>query len=178
VKIVSRDDASKVLFEADVLTIRECVEIAVRSGANLAYAKLEGVDLTGADLRYVDLTGANLAYAKLAYANLTGANLEGANIPSIPNIDAAILRAIDEGGRLNMGDWHTCKTTHCRAGWAIHLAGEAGRELEKKLGPSAAGALIYAASRPNEPVPDFYATDEEALADIRAHAAKQTGATK
>lgn len=69
-----------------------------------------------------------------------------------------------------MTEWH-CGTTHCRAGWAIHLAGEAGYKLENELGPAVAGALIYQASDPNlERVPDFFANHQEALADIRAKA--------
>ncbi len=66
-----------------------------------------------------------------------------------------------------MKSWHTCATTHCRAGWAITIAGEEGRFLESTYGPSAAGALIYAASRPNMPVPDFHCSDEEAMEDLR-----------
>ena len=69
-----------------------------------------------------------------------------------------------------MSGWHLCGTTHCRAGWAIHLAGAAGYALEDRIGSSAAGALIYAASRPELPVPDFFASDEDALADLREHA--------
>ena len=67
-----------------------------------------------------------------------------------------------------MSAWHTCQTTHCRAGWAIHLAGETGATLEKQVGSCAAGALIYQASAGY--VPNFYATDATALADMRSHA--------
>ena len=63
-----------------------------------------------------------------------------------------------------MSNWHTCETTHCRAGWAIHLAGKAGADLEERVGPAAAGAMIYHASTGR--VPDFYANDVKALADI------------
>ena len=45
-----------------------------------------------------------------------------------------------------MGDWHTCDTTHCRAGWVVHLAGKAGYELEDKLGTPLAAAKIYSES--------------------------------
>ena len=98
----------------------------------------------------------------------------------IPQIDAAILAAIEQpGARLEMSDWHggtsgsdACGTTHCRAGWAITLAGDAGRELERRFGPSAAGALIYAASG-SHPVPNFFADNETALADLRARAARE-----
>ncbi len=79
-----------VLFRAEVdastdanLRVRAAVEIAVKSGANLACANLVGAsltraDLTGADLTGADLTGADLTRAFLAEANLTGAFLAGA----------------------------------------------------------------------------------------------------
>ena len=140
---------------------------AYLANANLAYANLENSDLTDADLAYADL-----AYANLADANLAGADLGSIVVPIVPNIDAAILAAISaDGCRLNMNEWHKCETTHCRAGWAVHLAGKPGYELEKSIGPNAAGALIYAKSRPNKPVPNFYASDTEAMADIKACAA-------
>jgi hypothetical protein len=67
-----------------------------------------------------------------------------------------------------MGAWHTCKTTHCRGGWIIALAGDAGKALEWALGTPAAAALIYINSDPKlEKVPDFYATNKAALADMR-----------
>jgi uncharacterized protein YjbI with pentapeptide repeats len=162
--------------------------------ANLADADLADADLAGADLADADLAGANLARANLADANLAdayladayladanlaGANLAGAikidpaDIPVIPNIDAAILTAIENGGELNMGAWHTCETTHCRAGWAVHLAGAAGKALEERVGTQMAGAMIYRASRPGKPAPWFFDTDENALADIRKCASEQ-----
>jgi hypothetical protein len=124
-----------------------------------------------ANLTDGDLTDAYLAGANLAGANLTDAYLADAVIPVIPGIDAAILAAVDQpGASLCMGSWHTCETTHCRAGWAIHLAGAAGKELEAQVGSSAAGALIYWASG-SHPVPDFHASNEDAMADMRARAA-------
>jgi hypothetical protein len=155
-------------------------------GANLSGANLRGANLSGANLRDADLRGADLydAYLRDAYlgganlrdAHLGGANLRGAlkvdpeDIPVIPNIDSAILGAIEMGGKLDMGSWHAdgiCGTTHCRAGWAVHLGGEKGKELEKRFGPQIAGILIYEASRPGQPAPDFYATDDDAMEDIR-----------
>jgi hypothetical protein len=97
---------------------------------------------------------------------------EGFDVPVIPNIDAAILAAVRTPGNcLDMVSWHTCATAHCRAGWAIELAGDAGRKLEEAVGAAAAGILIYAASRPEKPIPNFYCTDEEALADLELSAA-------
>jgi Pentapeptide repeats (8 copies) len=116
----------------------------------------------------------NLSEADLRRANLSRANLSRAETaPVVPRIDAAILARIESGGVLDMKEWHICETTHCRAGWAVTLAGEAGKELEDKIGTNAAAALIYTASRQGERVPDWFASNEDALADIRLHAAKQ-----
>ncbi len=167
----SADLAGANLTDADLAGAN--LTLANMTGANLAGANLAVADLTGADLTDANLTGADLRFANLRGANLTGADLTGAvftgiEIPQIPHIDAAILAEIDAvGGSLDMRDWHTCRTTHCRAGWAITLGGEAGRRLEKALGPSAAGALIYAVSRPDERVPDFHSGDDAAMADIQ-----------
>lgn len=63
-----------------------------------------------------------------------------------------------------MSFWQTC-----RAGLAISLAGEEGAALERAHGALLAGALIYFSSAGY--VPDFYASNEDALSDIKAHAA-------
>ena len=162
------------------------------SGANLSYAHLfdadlSGADLSGANLSRAYLSGAYLSRANLSRANLSDANLSGANlsgaknlpeIPVIPNIDAAILNEINQQGcSLNMSDWHTCETTHCRAGWAVHLAGDAGYDLDRRFGTNVAGAMIYNASRPGKPVPSFYANNDDALEDIEKCAAEQLAAT-
>lgn len=131
--------------------------------------------ITGATIRAVDAD--SLKFVDLRGADLRDANLrdaKGVTAPVIPNLDDAILAAIESSGALNMNTWHTCETTHCRAGWAIHLAGQAGKMLEDRIGPSAAGALIYYASTGS--VPDFYASTDAALADIRACAAAAQGA--
>jgi hypothetical protein len=48
------------------------------------------------------------------------------------------------------------------------LAGDAGSQLERELGTNAAAALIYYASDPDlDRVPDWFATDDEAMADIQ-----------
>lgn len=97
----------------------------------------------------------------------------------VENLDAKILTAIEtKQGTLDMGVWHGdkcdadnwCGTTHCRAGYAICLAGKAGFELERKMGSEMAGRFIYAVSRPDMPLPDFFATTGEALDDIRESA--------
>jgi len=143
-------------------------------GAYLGGAYLGGADLGGADLVGAYLVGADLRGAYLGGAYLGGADLRDAKLPYAPkieNIDSRILAAIESGGSLNMGQWHSCETTHCRAGWAIHLTGEAGKVLEDQIGSANAAVLIYMASRGS--FPNFYADDATAMADIKACAAKE-----
>ena len=67
-----------------------------------------------------------------------------------------------------MSDWHTCDTTHCRAGWVVTLAGKAGKKLERYWDTYHAAWLIYKTSDPNiKGRPDFYASNEDALADMK-----------
>lgn len=97
-------------------------------------------------------------------------------IPVIVKIDAVILAAIKNGGKLDMTSWHdgdACGTKHCRAGWAVHCAGEPGRALEARLGPRHAGALIYLVSRPGLNYPKFFVPGYKAIADIKKCAAEQ-----
>ena len=146
-------------------------------GANLRGANLRGASLSGADLRGASLIDANLRGASLSGADLRGASLRG-GIPKIENLHSKILAAIEAGGSLEMHTWHTCETTHCRAGWAIQIAGEFGRGMEWAIGSSAAGALIFAVAYPDQEIPDFYASNEEAMADIKRCAEEETGGAK
>ena len=157
------------------------VEAETLSRADLTRANLYGANLTRANLYGANLSGANLSGADLSGADLSGSNLYGANlygadlyetvkkIAAVPSLHRRMLAAIEVGGSLNMSNWHTCETTHCRAGWAIHLAGEPGEMLEACVGPMLAGALIHIASCPQleGKVPNFYAGNDEALADIK-----------
>jgi hypothetical protein len=44
---------------------------------------------------------------------------------------------------LDMKKWHhSCKTTHCIAGWGIHQAGADGYKLEGEVDPATAGAIL------------------------------------
>ena len=56
-------------------TVKDTLQEAVKSGANLRGADLYGADLRGANLRGADLRGADLYGADLYGANLYGANL-------------------------------------------------------------------------------------------------------
>ena len=171
------------------LIIGLAVKWAAENGANLSGADLSGADLRSANLIGADLSDADLSGAELRGANLSGADLSGANligailigadlrgagadwIPTIPNIHASVYAAASADGALEMGSWHKggfCGTTHCRAGWVTHLAGDAGRVMDGIMGTAAAAALIYAKSDPSmDRMPDFYASNETALADMK-----------
>ena len=151
----------KILFEGEYASIKDCVSGAVLSGADLSGAILSGADLRDAVLSGVDLRGAILSGVDLRDADLRG-------VPKIENIHKAIYEAVSKPGALDMSTWHTCETTHCRAGWVVTLAGEAGAAMEFCMGTPAAAALIYLKSDPKlEKIPDFYADDETALADMK-----------
>ena len=104
----------------------------------------------------------------------------------VPDIDAKILSLVEqEPTKFDMLNWHGdlectvenwCNTTHCRAGYAICLAGQPGFDLQKKYGFELAGKMIYAVSRQDMPLPDFFATKDDALDDIRASAEKALSA--
>ena len=68
-----------------------------------------------------------------------------------------------------MDTWHTCENTHCRAGWAVTLAGAEGRTLESFYNTELAAMLIYDASAPDFKINParFYDDNEAALADMK-----------
>ena len=149
--------------------------------ANLALANLAGANLAGADLAGTENVPENTAADFVSAPDRATREAERAarfrerfpEVPVIKNLDAKILAKLSvEGCELDMQIWHRCETTHCRAGWAITLAGEAGKRLEKLYGPEDAGRRIYIASTGY--VPNFYATDDAALADIKARAEAQS----
>jgi hypothetical protein len=79
-----------------------------------------------------------------------------------------------------MSDWHTCETTHCRAGWVVTLAGEKGKALEAASSTLFAAMQICKASSVIKVSPvRFFETNEKAMADIqRCAALEEQAATK
>jgi hypothetical protein len=70
-----------------------------------------------------------------------------------------------------MGHWHKCEKTHCRGGWVVALAGEAGYKLEQFHGDTLMAAmLIYDASCPGFKINParFFDSNEAAIADMKA----------
>lgn len=89
-------------------------------------------------------------------------------MPVVENIHSKILEVVSEPGTLRMDTWHTCDTTHCRAGWAVHLAGEAGYELEGKTSTQFAAMQIFKASSKIRVSPvRFFESDRIAMEDIQ-----------
>lgn len=79
-----------------------------------------------------------------------------------------MFEAVSQTDALDMNDWHTCETTHCRAGWVVHLAGPLGYELEKQTSTEFAAMMIYKESSPIRVSPArFYETEENAMADMK-----------
>jgi hypothetical protein len=68
-----------------------------------------------------------------------------------------------------MDAWHPCGTTRCRAGWVVHLAGDAGYALERFHNTALAAQLIYDASDPDYRINPcrFYDGNADALADMK-----------
>lgn len=77
---IYRRDGIVAFVAEKATTLREAVEQAAKSRA----------DLTGADLSYANLTGADLTYA-----NLTGADLYGANLTGAAGVYYAIIGPVD-----------------------------------------------------------------------------------
>ncbi len=174
-KLDSAELLAAKLNEAELMGAR--LNDADLGGAELQYARLDGAQLKHADLQAADLTGAtldgaNLSGARLKSCDISEARMVGATlpyrVPVIEDLDRQILEQLEgkeHAGKLDMRDWHSCETTHCRAGWAIALAGHAGAMMEDIEGPEVAGALLYAAATGR--VPNFYASDDAALEDLR-----------
>lgn len=105
-------------------------------------------------------------------------------IPTIAGIHGKVYAAASQPDALNMSYWHSCDTAHCRAGWVVVLAGEAGRELERKTSTPFAAMQIYKASDPANRVSPtrFFDSasvamdDMKRLAEIEAASAAKGGA--
>ena len=97
-------------------------------------------------------------------------------VPVLEKPYTNILAQINHAGcHLKMDAWHTCDTTHCLGGWTTTLSGPKGKKLESNIGMPFAAAAILRKSRPDAPLPDFYASNEAAMAFIEARAAEEIG---
>ena len=78
-------------YEKENNSVKDTLIKAVKQGADLRWANLQGADLQEADLRWANLQGADLQEADLRWANLQGANLRWANL-RWANLQEADLR--------------------------------------------------------------------------------------
>lgn len=90
-------------------------------------------------------------------------------VPKIEKIHAKVFLAANQENALDMGEWHSCNTTHCRAGWVVFLAGDEGRALEYFFGTALAAAKIYKKSSGIEVkwALRFFEGNNEALSDMK-----------
>jgi hypothetical protein len=89
-------------------------------------------------------------------------------VPKVENIHQKVYAAASQKDAFDMSAWHTCDTTHCRAGWVVTLAGEEGKKLEEFFNTPLAAHLIYRESSPLKVgMNKFYENANEALADMK-----------
>lgn len=98
-------------------------------------------------------------------------------VPVIKGIHQRVYAAASQPCALNMCNWHDCDTIHCRAGWVVHLAGEAGYALESQASPLFAALQIYKASGCEISPCRFFDTNEESLADMKRLADEEAECT-
>ena len=101
-------------------------------------------------------------------------------VPTIENLHQKIYEAVSQPNALDMGAWHMCETTHCRAGWVIQLGGEQGKALERFFDTPLAAMKIYDASCPGYKINPvrFHDSDEDALEDMRKLAEAEAASAK
>jgi hypothetical protein len=88
-------------------------------------------------------------------------------IPAVKDLHKKLYKAVSDPAHLDMSAWHTCETTHCRAGWVVTLAGEQGKKLEEFFDTELAAMLIYRESGYQINPARFYDSDADALVDIK-----------
>jgi hypothetical protein len=95
-------------------------------------------------------------------------------VPVVESIHQKVWERVQAPNALDMSNWHTCDTQHCRAGWVVTLTGVKGRELEELLDPEAAAMLIYKASSPiTVHADEFYDEEEDAMHSMRCAAEQE-----
>ncbi len=142
----------EILFSHECDTMRECVEAAVKGGADLRGADLRGADLRGAYLYGADLRGANLGGANLGGANLGGANLYGASLGGA-NLGGASLGGATYGKGVPLtkppiqilgAKWPIyIFDAHIKIGCQLHSAADWAEFTDEQIGAMAPDALEW-----------------------------------
>ncbi len=91
-----------------------------------------------------------------------------------------MFAAVSQPNALDMATWHTCETTHCRAGWVVTLAGDEGKALEAfhRSTPLAAALIYRDSSKIHIPMMRFYENNEDAMADMKKMAELEISSNK
>lgn len=101
------------------------------------------------------------------------------DVPVVSRLDERICELLDRGGASVEDTTGSIPSLvhapreiagveiRTREGWAVHLAGEAGADLERKLGTGIAGAMIYMASVGDCPL---LGTSDAVIQDLRRSA--------
>jgi uncharacterized protein YjbI with pentapeptide repeats len=69
-----------VLFSVEATSMKEAVEVAVKSGSDLSDSDLRGSNLSGSDLKGSDLRGSDLKGSDLSDSDLRGSDLRGSDL--------------------------------------------------------------------------------------------------
>jgi hypothetical protein len=94
-----------------------------------------------------------------------------ANIPFVKDLNIKVLDAVTSTGSLDMEEWHTCSTTHCWAGWIVHLAGKEGYALEEETSTEFAAKAIFKKSTGKSiDTKNFHTDNETAMEKIKEFA--------
>jgi hypothetical protein len=157
-------------------------------GAHFVRAGFDGASFDGASFDGASFDGASFDGARFVDARFDGARFVRArfdketvdkfikdfSVPVIPDLDRQLLGILStKGNSLYMEEVHQCATTHCRSGWYCTFAAE-GARLEKQLGWWLAGFLLYRAAHPDrEDTPNFFASNDDAMASIQQSAEKE-----
>jgi len=141
-------------------------------------ASLLAITSIGGDLMILAPDASLLAITSIGQG--IGIHADGASLPALTSVSGERIadletararlaevakHALAEPDALDMSIWHTCSTTHCVAGWAIHLAGEYGRDLEERFGSRIAGNILLGI----EGSQLFFLSTEEATARLREY---------
>ena len=99
----------EVLFSAECESLKICVELAVKGGANLSNADLRNANLHNADLSNANLHNANLYNADLRNADLYNANLHNADLSNANLHNANLYNADLSNANLSNADLYNAE---------------------------------------------------------------------
>ena len=173
ISLLEQIKASRQLHDAALSNIESLTDAELRlafgnSASASTVARVLSIASASTVDRVLSIAGASTVARVLSIASDDTVDrlqtIKTLTVPVVADLDKRMLEAA-EAGNLRMDRWH-CGTTHCRAGWAVIFGGDEGAKLEQALGSEIAGRRIYEAST-GRMAPDFFASNEAAIADIR-----------